>query len=722
MLPLYIFTILLLCVQSRTSHAQDTFPFPPDPDTCQQAYLTMENSFGFWTKFANEELGVNTDAIFDRIEFLIDNYGDFEESSTRWGFQDISIDFPVDDPDVPQSNKLFGYTTTTTNFSVSMQTYFTAPESGEYTFEVTDVSEYGGAMLQVIAVDWAWCCEMLDQDLEPDIDDDDDIENYLPPPIYYIPSDPAHNSVNSLTFTLREGFTYQLLELYINTKGSASYKFQVTFPNGQTITDFSGYVGNLMAFDCDNYHTKTTVYSEWEDLFTTTTGTSIVTHDMVTTTTIETIYYVVTPVPVEPSSSEEPIITEPSSSEEPIITEPSSSEEPIITEPSSSEEPIITEPSSSEEPIITEPSSSEEPIITEPSSSEEPIITDVSSSEEPIITDVTSSDEPIITEPSSSEDPGITEYPSSSEPIITDVTSSEEPIVTDVTSSDEPIITDVTSSDEPIVTDITSSEEPVVTDVTSSDEPIVTDVTSSEEPIITDVTSSDEPIVTDITSSEEPITTGITSRDETSTTDEIKDPEPTLTTSTITVTEPGGNVYTTVTVCTVTDAHTDTHTVTVDCTSEACVHTTEGVIPPVTTKTNPVTTKTDTVTNALPTDITGTYKGTTTTYSGGFGIPHFSGTASANPGEEAQNTVGQATKPANNAEYTTNPTVVAQNSAEGTVAAAGTAGTAGSTTRVTTQLAPTASLYHPDDVNAAVRANVGPLLSAAGLLLLPLLL
>ncbi|GMM55220.1 hypothetical protein DAKH74_018360 [Maudiozyma humilis] len=612
MLPIYIFTILLLCVQSRISHAQDTHSFPPDPDTCQQAYLTLMESFGFWTMFADEELGVNTDAIFDHLKATYEERMTFEEDTTLWGFQEISIDFPVDDPDVPQSNTLFGVTTTTTNFSVAFMTVFTAPTAGEYTFEVTDVSEYGGAYLQVGAVDWAWCCELLDEDFEPDIDEDDDISNYAPKPIFYVPSDPAHNSVNSQTFTLQ-----------------------------------------------------------------------------------------------------------PSSSEEPIITEPSSSEEPIITEPSSSEEPIITEPSSSEEPIITEPSSSEEPIITDVSSSEEPIITDVSSSEEPIITDVSSSEEPIITEPSSSDDPGITEYPSSSEPIITDVTSSEEPIVTDITSSEEPIITDVTSSDEPIVTD-----------VTSSDEPIVTDATSSEEPIVTDVNSSDEPIVTDITSSDEPIITGITSRDDASTTDEIKDPEPTdataqptLTTSTITVTEPGGNVYTTVTVCTVTDAHTDTHTVTVDCTSEACVHTTEGVIPPATAEViPPVTTKTNPVTNALTTDILLTYKGTTTTYSGGFGIPHFSGTASTKPNEEGQNTVEHATKPSNNAEYTTKPTVVAQNSAEGTVAAAGTTTTAGSTTRVTTQLAPTASLYHPDDVNAAVRDHVGPLLSAAALLLLPLLL
>ncbi|GMM55221.1 hypothetical protein DAKH74_018370 [Maudiozyma humilis] len=545
MLPLYIFTILLLCVQSRTSHAQDTFPFPPDPDTCQQAYLTIMESFGFITMVAEEELGENTDAIADRLEYLIDNIQDFEESSMRWGTQDLTINYPVDDPDVEVSNDIFGYTTTSTNFAFFAQAYFTAPSSGEYTFALTDLSENSGALLYVSGVDWGFCCEMLNQNLQPDLDDEDDVSNYLPPPIYYVPSDSAHNS--------------------------------------------------------------------------------------------------------------------------------------------------------------------------------------------PIITDVSSSEEPIITEPSSSDDPGITEYPSSSEPIITDVTSSEEPIVTDITSSDEPIITDITSSDEPIITDVSSSEEPIVTDITSSDGPIVTDVTSSdvpnvtyvtssEEPIITDVTSSNGPIVTGVTSSDEPIITGITSSDDASTTDEIKDSDPTdataqptLTTSTITVTEPGGNVYTTVTVCTVTDAHTDTHTVTAECTSEACVHTTEGVIPPVTTKTNPVT-------NARPTDITATFMGTTTIYSGGFGIPHLSGAVSTKLGEETQNTVDHATKPANNAEYTTKPTVVAQNTAEGTVIAAGTVGTAGSTTRVTTQLAPTASLYHPDDVNAAVRANVGPLLSAAGLLLLPLLL
>lgn len=192
---------------------------------------------------------------------------------------------------------------------------FTAPQPGEYTFTVEEGSDLG--VFQIEIDNSRVCCENTD-----------DAEEWLAHEVemataVYIPSDPAH-SQQSVTVTLNEGGSYYIYMFYINRSGDAKFKLSVTLPSGETTTDFTGMVNYLGTFDCNNYHTTSKLYSEWDDVYSTTYSTTVITHDMTTTTTFETVYYVLTPA--APTSS---TVESSSTSDIPLTSlEPSSSEVP----------------------------------------------------------------------------------------------------------------------------------------------------------------------------------------------------------------------------------------------------------------------------------------------------------------------------------------------------------------------------------------------------------
>ena len=238
-------------------------------------------------QFGKEPLGANSGDIYGRLQEFLGDHDLLDPSTKKFSIKDISIDFPADDLTTPVTNNIFGYQTTSTNFSMGGVLMFRAPETGEYTFSTEDVT--GGVIVAIMDTDWFMCCGIMGGEFE-----DGELDGLYTGHLFYnIPSEPQ-NSNNSYTTTLKEGYLYNIEFIYVNTEGSAGLKFTVTLPDGTTTTDFTGLGALPIAIDCDNFHTTSTAFSEWDSLSTTTYSTSIVTHDMTTTTTLETIYYVVT--------------------------------------------------------------------------------------------------------------------------------------------------------------------------------------------------------------------------------------------------------------------------------------------------------------------------------------------------------------------------------------------------------------------------------------------
>ncbi|GMM58063.1 hypothetical protein DAKH74_046790 [Maudiozyma humilis] len=210
------------------------------------------------------------------------------------GVKNVNLDIPAESADAPQNGTVFGYTIETTNFMMHGASSFEALQTGDYTFSI----EASDAALLVIVADMSpYCCANMD---DPDfLDILEDGAKY----IIDLPSDPDHSN-GTLTVSMKEGVEYIMEFVYINWSGDAHFTFTVTNPDGETTSDFTGYAGQVGDPECDNVHTTSRSYSEWSLDYSTTYSSTIITVDQTTTTTLETVYYVITPIPEELSVME----------------------------------------------------------------------------------------------------------------------------------------------------------------------------------------------------------------------------------------------------------------------------------------------------------------------------------------------------------------------------------------------------------------------------------
>ena len=173
----------------------------------------------------------------------------------------------------------------------------TVPETGEYTFSLDGASD-GAAMFILDDLD-KLCCENFGNTLLQGIDA---LSNF-----YYIPDDPNYQT-KSMTFNLVAGMAYKVVFSYINLDGNAIFEPTMKTPSGEIITNFKGYLYNSNGtFTTGN--STSSVVSQWSETYATTTSTTIITNVKTESiysfpyTEVETIYYIMTPVPLSASSS-----------------------------------------------------------------------------------------------------------------------------------------------------------------------------------------------------------------------------------------------------------------------------------------------------------------------------------------------------------------------------------------------------------------------------------
>ena len=172
---------------------------------------------------------------------------------------------------------------------------FNPDETGNYTFSVNDVSDYGGIFIYN-NLD-LYCC------------DDLNYENYIGRRVQAvnIPSVPEQ-SIPSQTVYLEGGLYYYVYFLYINLSGDAFFEPSITFPSGKVVTDFSDYFGQDPAqITCGERISASTVFTEWDGTWTETYKTVVLSEETgvgfgyYPYTDIQAVYYVMTPA--TPSSS-----------------------------------------------------------------------------------------------------------------------------------------------------------------------------------------------------------------------------------------------------------------------------------------------------------------------------------------------------------------------------------------------------------------------------------
>ena len=397
-------------------------------DDCQMAFMNLDMSLGWRVEYVATDFSTDKSDLYDFIVKMAADATRPEPLKTINGVTTLEFDIPALDPELPQMGTVFGESITTTNFSLEMETYFQAPMDGEYTFTI-EASD--GIMFSALTDMSHLCCENI---AHPDPNVNPFAGRIL---TVYIPNDPEHNN-NTFTWTMKEGVNYALGLMYCNFAGDAKLKVTVTLPTGETTSNLAGYVGQDTTIHCDYIHTTTRYYSDWNFDSTSTYSSTVATIDMTTTTTLETIYYVVTPT-ATPSS-----IVESSISEVPVTSDVSS--EILVTSDVSSEVTVTSDMSS--EVTVTSDVSSEVP-LTSDVSSEATLISDISS-QTALISDV-SSDVPLASHVSS--DVPLASHVSSDVPLASHV-SSDVPLASHVSS--EVLRTSDVSSEVPLTSDLSS--------------------------------------------------------------------------------------------------------------------------------------------------------------------------------------------------------------------------------------------------------------------------
>ena len=329
-------------------------------DTCQLAYLKSDKEAGWTTYVCPIEFSTDKSGLYSFLVSISNGTYKYSNPSHTTGITDITIDIPAASNDAPQLGTIFGMPANTTNSIVVGETFFEAMENGNYTFKV---QASDAAMLYIFKDVSRFCCSNRN---DPNADD---IFHAGIEYSYEIPSDPGHSN-NTITVNMIAGRQYGMEFNYINLSGDAKFALSVITPSGETISDLTGFVGQLNVADCDNVHTTSTKYSTWSLDSTSTYASTVFTIDQTTTTTLETVYYVITP------AAEAISLTESSSSEFPSTAISSSQVSMTSDELSSIISSSIENPSS-----IMSASSSEEVASLPGSFTSEKLSSDISTSQ-----------------------------------------------------------------------------------------------------------------------------------------------------------------------------------------------------------------------------------------------------------------------------------------------------------------------------------------------------
>ena len=183
------------------------------------------------------------------------------------------------------------------NFAAMYYAILVPPETGEYIFAVSEVSD--GAAMYILDDRDTYCCEdML-------FYEDEDFRKSSH--FYYIPDDPEYQT-NSIKVHLEEGMLNYIVFSYVSHGSVAVFRPSITTPSGRVLTDYKGIIySDITQYTCKIANVTSSLTSQWTDTYTTTYSTATITTKKtgslgIPYTEIDTFYYVLTPS-ATPSSS-----------------------------------------------------------------------------------------------------------------------------------------------------------------------------------------------------------------------------------------------------------------------------------------------------------------------------------------------------------------------------------------------------------------------------------
>ncbi|KAG0661745.1 hypothetical protein C6P45_001270 [Maudiozyma exigua] len=270
-------------------------------DSCANFVVNSywDNGFGMVT------YGIPFNSSIDEIaDVLYNSTVNFNTEGTPiyYYLYDISIDIKVTDTSKPFIASLYPGTgmgvDSVSNIALVYQGFFVAPEAGDYTFTIDDVGVNAGASIYIYNNRDMYCCN--------------DMDNYAwlskTSQVTYIPSDSRYQT-QSVTVNLEAGVGYLIEYAYTNFAGDVVFKTSVTFPSGETTTNFTNYIYTLFNdFYCDVVNDTSSVIALGTETYTTTYSTTEITNIYTGEilgapyTSIDTIYYIMTPAAVSSSS------------------------------------------------------------------------------------------------------------------------------------------------------------------------------------------------------------------------------------------------------------------------------------------------------------------------------------------------------------------------------------------------------------------------------------
>lgn len=201
-------------------------------DGCGALWITELNGEGFDGAILPLEFGTDPATLRDRL-FAVAQFGLTDDGPDNEGeLGELSFDIPATSDTAPEEGTLFEQDTTPTNFTLFAESFFIAPENGDYTFSIDSLSANSGAAWFIFDNADTYCC------------DDLDLLNYLPSAksAYFIGNDPC-NSTKSVTVQFQANHTYEIVLTYANTRGDAQLDVSVELPSGEKVTEMTSMFG-----------------------------------------------------------------------------------------------------------------------------------------------------------------------------------------------------------------------------------------------------------------------------------------------------------------------------------------------------------------------------------------------------------------------------------------------------------------------------------------------
>lgn len=198
------------------------------------------------------------------------------------------------DPNTVVNGRVYGFKTTTSNFTFAINAFLVVPKTGYYTFNIAATE---GAFMTIIQINDAYCCDP--GDAEPNLD-------------FYVAnlqSDPENNLLENSIYLLA-GFRYSFALMYLNTNGAnPSLHVTVTDPDGVTYNDIGQFLRRVVSMPDDYCYYQTnasTTTIEWQSSTTATSLKYVTSTNDVGSRVVESLYIVQVPssTPIPSSSSE----------------------------------------------------------------------------------------------------------------------------------------------------------------------------------------------------------------------------------------------------------------------------------------------------------------------------------------------------------------------------------------------------------------------------------